>query len=45
MATTPFAGRDILLGHAQDALRDAFDVHTPFEISSGMLEMVRNYVH
>lgn len=45
MADTPFGDKRQLLGHALDALRDAFDVHTPFEFSPGMLEMVGCFPH
>jgi hypothetical protein len=44
MATTPFAEKGRLIGHALDALRDAFDVYPPFEFSTGMLDMV-SFVH
>jgi len=45
MANTPFGDEGLLLGHALDALRDAFDVHTPFEFSPGMLEAVGHSSH
>lgn len=45
MAKTPFGDKGQLLGHALDALCDAFDVHTPFEFSPGMLETVGHCPH
>ena len=42
MAAAPFGDRGVLLGHAMEALQDAFDVYPSFEVAPGMLEMVSN---